>query len=307
MWDCEAALRDLARQVEPTPAQKAAASRSQNYLRSLLTSGQFGDRVLDVYLSGSYARDTALAPIDDVDIVVVVDPAGWSRSFWSTTPAPDQILESFARAIRYRYPNSSVYMQRRSVCLTLDHLHIDVVPAVALPGDGHRIQIPDADSGEWITSAPRRHTEIATEINQRHGGRFKPEVKLLKYWNHALPQTARLKSFAIETLAATLFRNVSLPSLQEGLRLFFDFLASRNGESVLYRWDKNYGIHMSLWSHELQDLAGSGTNLLAKVDSDRREKFLEHAVRSRDSLIAADKARGGEFAIRHITAALKMA
>ena len=97
-----------------------------------------------------------------------------------------------------------------------------------------------------------------------HGGRFKPEVKLLKYWNHQLPETARLKSFAIETLAATLFRNVNLPSLQEGLRLFFDFLAGRKNEAVLYQWDKNYGIHMSLWSHELPDLAGTGRISLPK-------------------------------------------
>lgn len=307
MWDCEGSLREFARQIEPRAAQKAAASRSQNHLRTLLESGQFGNRILDAYLSGSYARDTALAPIDDVDIVVVVDPAGWPRQFWSATPEPDQILDSFARAIRYRYPNSSVHLQRRSVCLTLDHLHVDVVPAIALAGEGHRIQIPDAEAGEWITSAPKRHTEIATEINQMHDGRFKPVVKLLKSWNHALPRTACLKSFAIETLAATLFRNVQLSSLQEGLCLFFDFLAGRRSEAVLYTWGKNYGVHMSLWSHELPDLAGTGTNLLAKVDDDRREKFLEQAVRSRDALIAAQKARDPDSAVRYVAAALKMA
>lgn len=307
MWDCEGTLRDLASQVEPSAAQKSAASRSQNHLRSELDSGQFRNRILDAYLTGSYARDTALAPIDDVDIVVVVDPEGWSRSFWSALPEPKMLLESFARAIRYRYPSSSVFLQRRSVCLTLNHLSIDVVPAVVASGEGHRIKIPDVDLGEWITSAPRRHTEIATDINQRYGGRFKPQVKLLKNWNYGLPETARLKSFAIETLAATLFRHVNLPSLQEGLRLFFDFLADRKGESVLYTWNQSYGIHMSAWSHELHDLAGTGTNLLVKLDGNRRNKFLEQAVRSRDLLVAAEKARGAESAIRHIRAALKMA
>lgn len=307
MWDCEATLRHLASQVEPSAAQKAAASRSQNHLRSKLNSGQFQNRILDAYLTGSYARDTALAPIDDVDIVVIVDPEGWSRSFWNALPEPEPLLESFASAVRYRYPNSSVCIQRRSVCLTLNHLNIDVVPAVAVSGERHRIKIPDIDSGEWITSAPKRHTEVATEINQQHGGRFKPQVKLLKYWNYAIPKTARLKSFAIETLAATLFRHVNLPSLQEGLRLFFDFLADRKGESALYTWNESYGIHMSAWSHELPDLAGTGTNLLVKLDGNRRDKFLEQAVRSRDLLIAAEKARDAESAVRHIRAALKMA
>ena len=155
MWDREVSLRELTRQIEPSAAQKAAASRSQNYLRVLLQSQQFGRRILDAYLSGSYARDTALAPIDDVDIVVVVDPAGWPRQFLSEAPEPDQILQSFARAIRHRYPEAAVYLQRRSVCLTLDHVDIDVVPAIELCGEGHRIRIPDTDSGEWDDLRPQ--------------------------------------------------------------------------------------------------------------------------------------------------------
>lgn len=40
------------------------------------------------------------------------------------------VLESFATAIRRRYALSSVYGQRRSVRLELNHLDIDVVPAI---------------------------------------------------------------------------------------------------------------------------------------------------------------------------------
>lgn len=306
MWDCEAYLRKLAQRVEPTAAQKAAASGSQNHLREVLQSGTFGSRIIDAYLSGSYARDTALAPIDDVDIIVVVDPEGWPRSLWSETPEPDKILQSFARAIRRRYPNSSVSLQRRSVCLTLNHLHIDVVPAIELDDDRERIRIPDADSGEWIISAPRRHTAIATEINRKQQSRFKPTVKLLKHWNHQLPEKARLKSFAVETLAGTLFNNVKLPSLQEGLRLFFDFVASRVDRASLYEWPHDYGVHMSVWSHELPDLAGTGTNLLSKVDDDRRGRFLEHALRSRDRLAQAGRARDTAAATVYLASALRM-
>lgn len=252
MWDCEAPLRKLASHIEPSAAQKAAASRSEGHLRALLQVGQFGGRIVDVYLIGSYARDTAVSPIDDVDVLVVVDPKGWPRHFFGSKPEPDKILQSFARAIRYRYPNSSVHIQRRSVCLTLNHLYIDVVPAIELGSDGDLIQIPDADSDEWITSAPKRHTAIATEINRRNGGRFKPIVKLLKYWNHQLPQTTRLNSFAIETLAGTLFRSVSLPSSQEGLRLFYDFLAARANGAILYKWPSDYGVHTGMWSRQLR-------------------------------------------------------
>jgi hypothetical protein len=306
MWDCEADLWEMARGIEPTAAQKSAASRSHNYMRDLLLTGQFGNRVKDTYLSGSYARDTAVSPIDDVDIIVVVDPNGWLRSLLDCRPEPARVLQSFAGAIRYRYPESSVYVQRRSVRLELYHLDIDVVPAVEGTGGPHRIEIPDVDTDEWITSAPKVHMQIATDINSARGGRFKPLVKLLKYWNSRLPDTAYLKSFAIETLAATLFRNVNLPTLQEGLRLFFDFLASCDNQAALYRWGHNFGVQMNWWTHELPDLAGTGSNLLARVDRNRRVRLLEHAIRARDGLMRADKARTRDSAVRHVDAALRM-
>lgn len=305
MWDFEPELRSFVAKIEPSAAQKTTASTSHNYLRSLLNSGQFGNRILDSYLSGSYARDTALSPIDDVDIIFVVDPRGWPTGLLATRPNPDQILKSFAGAIRYRYPNSSVYMQRRSVCLSLNHLDIDVVPAISTNGAGKQILIPDVNTDSWIASAPKVHTEIGVQINKIAGGRFKPLVKLLKYWNAQLPETARMKSFAVETIAATLFQRVSLPSLQEGLRLFFDFVAGLDDQACLYTWTSRYGVSLSYWADEIPDLAGTGGNLAAGLDSGRRTRFLEHAVRSRDALIAAERARTMDSAIGYILAALR--
>lgn len=305
MWDLEARLREFASDIEPTAAQKAAASASHNYLRDLLKTGQFGNRVLDTYLSGSYARDTALSPIDDVDIVVVVDPNEWQTNVLLGLPDPERILTSFASAIRYRYPNSSVHMQRRSVRLSMYHLDIDVVPAVQKNATLDHILLPDADTGEWIVSAPRLHTLTAARINQSRGQLFKPLVKSLKFWNNQLPQTANLKSFAIETLAATPFSSISLPSLQDGLRRFFDFLAYLDGKAVLFQWPGAYGVSMSWWSCQLPDLAGTGVNIIANLDAGRRERFLAQAVRSRDAMIAAENARSIDSAVSHLATALK--
>jgi hypothetical protein len=195
-------------------------------------------------------------------------------------------------------------VQRRSICLELAQLYIDVVPAIHPGRDDEEIEIPDTDSNEWIKSAPKRHTRIATEVNQACGGLFKPFVKLVKNWNYGLPQTARLKSFAIETVAATLFRHIELPTLQEGLRRFFDFLAGLDDHAELYAWRDHYGICMNWWACELPDLGGSGSNLLAKVDGTRRKKFLEHAVRSRDRLIQSERARQWDVALRHLQSAI---
>src|SRR5262249_24178974 len=120
---CETQLWELVRSIEPTHSQKEGASRSQNYLRETLNSGQMASRIVKTYLSGSYYRDTAIYPVDDVDIIIVIDPSYWLSpgKIASTVlfgppysfPSPTAVLESFAKAIRYRYPVSSVFGQRR--------------------------------------------------------------------------------------------------------------------------------------------------------------------------------------------------
>ena len=63
---------------------------------------------------------------------------------------------------------------------------------------------------------------------------------------------------------------------------------------------------MNWWAHELPDLARTGSNLLVHVSRARRVKFLKQVVRSRDALIAAERARTFDSAVEHIGSALRM-
>lgn len=215
------------------------------------------------------------------------------------------MLDSFANAIRYRYPVSSVYGQRRSVCLELYHLNIDVVPAIQDPQNTQQIRIPDRDATQWILSSPLHHSDNATSVNNERGGRFKPLVKLLKYWNYNLPRTAQFKSFAIETLAVTLFKNINLPSLQDGLRYFFDFICYASGNRAEFTWNNSYGVSLGWYRCTVIDAAGTGTNVTAGVDEERRKRFVEHAIRSRNKMAEAAKALSSDTAIRRVSEALK--
>jgi hypothetical protein len=306
----ETYLWEVVRSIEPTQTQKNGAARSQNYLRDLLNTGQMANRIEKSYLSGSYARDTAIYPLDDVDIIFVINPSYWNASpLWTVStafyPPAEKVLESFANAIRYRYPVSSVYGQRRSVCLVLNHLDIDVVPAIQDRNNSKFIHIPDRNATQWIVSSPLLHSENATKVNQTYGGRFKPLVKLLKYWNYNLPRTAQFKSFAIETLAVTLFQNIQLPSLQDGLKFFFDFIVSTSGNRAEFNWSSNYGVSLGYYRSTVMDTAGTGSNVSAGVDEERRRRFVEHATRSRNKMVEAGKALSTDTAIRRVSEALK--
>ena len=94
--------------VNPTPTQRNGAVRSHNNLREVLNTGHMEKRIVTSYLSGSYARNTVIYPLDDVDIIVVIDPKAWGGGWLD--PNPEAVLKSFHRAIKYRYPNSHVRM-----------------------------------------------------------------------------------------------------------------------------------------------------------------------------------------------------
>jgi hypothetical protein len=290
MANAEQYLWSLVGQIEPTTAQKSGAARSQNYLREVLQTGRMLNRIRDVYLSGSYSRDTAIRPLDDVDIVVEINHEHWPKGFLSDYPPPVAVLDSFSSAIRYRYPVSSVFGQRRSIRLELNHLDIDVVPAIPLAG-GDFILVPDRTAERWIKSGPKIHAKVATQVNNRWEGRFKPLVKLLKLWNANLPSTVQVKSFAVETMAVHYFSRYKLNSLEEGLSLFLDALASFSDGGLLQSHDPDVGFTLSWARSKLPDIAGTGSNLFERLDEERRRKLISSARVSRDRIMSARAAR----------------
>lgn len=302
----ESMLSDRARDVAPTQAQQAAAVRSQNHLRDVLDSGQMQGRIVRSFLIGSYARRTAIRPLDDVDIVVVVDPSAWQRPLGrllDLAPPPERILKSFARAIKYRYPTSGVHVQRRSVGLKMDHLDIDIVPAMEKQERDGAICVPDRSADNWIDSDPSLHSTVVTEINKASKKKFLALVRLLKAWNAGLPSTACLKGFAIETLAARIFREYELVSLADGAASFFDFVAWRGGHKPMRKWESACDVSLRWWEgRKLPDVAGTGSNLLAGADNDRVKGFAHAARVARDAIDAARRARSIDTAWRHVEA-----
>ena len=307
--DFEPLLRSIAAGVEPTAVQKANAARSHNYLRDLLMEGRFGTRILDSYLSGSYSRDTAINPIDDVDVVIVIDPAGWPNVGlpFANQPSPRAVLQSFAGAIRNRYRETSVYTQRRSVCLSMYERDIDVVPAIEAGDDV--IWIPDGHADNWIKSAPRKQASIGAAINAKNGRLFKPVAKILKYWNSQLPSTGRMKSFAVESIAMAIFREVSIPSLYAGVTRFLDFVSKFQGffgGNTVYAWKSDFGVSLNGFSLCVPDASGVSDNVCRSLSDDRAQKFVVHATRSRNLMIEADNSHYVETGERKIEKALKV-
>lgn len=309
MASIEQFLWQLVKEIEPSKVRKEGAQRSHGFLRDILRTGQFAQRIDDDYLSGSYARGTAIDPLEDVDIIFIIHPEFFQSQLSKAigfNPAPATVLNSFQAAIRYRYPDSSVVGQRRSVGLRMHHLHIDVVPAIADSSKRDHIWIPDKNENTWIISGPKVHADRATEVNQKHSGRFKPLVRLLKYWNAGLPSTAQVRSFTIETIATRIFSSHRLESLERGLLMFFDFVVWVNDQKAHLTWSDQCGVSFFWGAMKVPDIADTGSNVAANVNSAQRKRFAEKARISRDRVLQAIGAATYGGAESKIRSALRM-
>lgn len=305
MASIEAALKSWATDIEPTAKQKEAASRSYSHLVAVLSRRGVGDRIVGCYLSGSYRRNTALRPIGDIDVIFVIDPSQWPGAYLGLAdkPNPSTVLRSFARVLRDEYPSSSTFTQKRSLRLELGHLHIDCVPAIARP-DSDIVLIGNHADETWFESSPKRHQKALSAANTANGGLLVPLVKLLKDWNCSLPEDARVRSFVVETLAVTLFSKVHMRSLEEGLYLFFDFVAHFEDKAER-TWQSKLNVQMNAWDGMfVPDLAGTRRNVAAGLKPGQIKSFKRHAVTSRDNLQRAFTAKTNATAVEHLHAAM---
>ena len=303
---CEPEIKRFLQEIQPTKTQLNGAMRSHKYLRHVLRSGNFENRIIRSYLSGSYLRGTAIYPLDDVDIIFEINPGYWKVPIFEKYPEPEVVLKSFHRAIKARYVNTPVRLQRRSVGLRLSHLDVDVVPAIPTR-ERDLLLIPDRSDNIWIPTGPKVHSDAGFEVNKILNKLFKPIVKLLKYWNSRLPSTTRTKSFTIETIAIRLFSNVQFETLQDGLKLYFDFLVFLGDGDSSYAWHTKYGMSVGLlgWLN-VPDVASTGFNVASGMGRDRLRKFIVQAERSLHKMLAAERAVSTSAAWKRVSEALKI-
>jgi hypothetical protein len=299
----ERLLREMARNLEPTATQKKAASASHQYLRGLMDTGDIGDRILGSYLSGSYARDTAVNPLSDVDIIFLIDESKWATGLLAMRPKPSVVLRSFADAVRYRYERSSAFTQRRSIRLELSHIHIDCVPAIEIPGSDY-VWVGDRKEDAWIKSSPKLHQAALTRANQLCHGCAVPAIKVLKAWNMSLPSTAQVRSFVIETIAVTALTAAPQKTLQDCVLVLFDFVVQFRSAFLLIGTDR-LGITMSrVFGMTVPYLARTGGNVASGVGGDQVTNFMDRAARSRELLQGGLHARTEDSAAKHVLSAL---
>lgn len=262
---------DMLSDIEPASTTVAACSSAHNTLREALRKDKnFSAVHVDTFLSGSYKRDTAIRPqkIDgelqrpDVDIIV-------ETSHTKDAP-PKDVLDLLKQALTDAgYENLKV--NRRSIAVTLTGVDMDVVPVIA---NGDAFLIPDIELKTWLDTNPPLHTQWTIDKNTAADGRFKPLVKLFKWWRRQnLSDLRRPKGFILECLIAK-HMNYTEKNYET---LFVEVLEAINNSYV------GYAIIGSV--PFIEDPAVKGNNVFSNVTAEEFKKFhtkvAEHAVLAR--------------------------
>lgn len=195
-------FREFLRDIEPSETTKTRSQSAHNNLRSFLKDHEtFKEHNVETFLSGSYKRDTAIRPKTkdgeterpDIDIIVVTNH--------TLRDKPQEVITLLYNTLKVKYPN--IRKQTRSVGITTSTIDMDVVPIIAPFGTDDTLYIPDKKLDRWLVTNPPGHTKWTTEINKKFSGRYKPIVKLFKWWRRENPTISkRPKGFVLECIAA---------------------------------------------------------------------------------------------------------
>lgn len=213
------AFQSFLSDLELTPTERDEASRQHTALRAKLMTALGG--VETSLLMGSYRRGTAIRPLSDIDVFVVLDA---QRHAATRSAGPQALLQEIARALRAAYPAHQPRIQGRSVNIEFAGTGIgyDLVPAFAAAWAPDRTptvyEIPDRNLSRWIKTNPDRHRDACVAANERAGGMMNGLIKAVKQWNRGHGE--RVTSFHLEVMSYGAFAEKPVDTRSGMHRLF---------------------------------------------------------------------------------------
>ncbi len=206
------AFQQFKANLEISSLQEGTTSIRQQNVREAVSSDF---TVLDAFLTGSYRRNTMIAPLKkaDIDVFAVLDPKYYAPQ------NQHSLLTSVMTTLKKRYPSTPrIKPDGQAVTITFTDFEVDVVPGFYRNGGG--FLIPDANLRRWIPTDPKKHVELWSQSNKFHNGALVPLIKMIKCWSRANGNLFR--SFHLEVLVRHVLQDITISDYASGCRWVFD-------------------------------------------------------------------------------------
>lgn len=201
----------LRQNLEITDLQATTISTRQGNVRDAIKA-EFD--TLSDFLTGSYKRDTMIAPLKkaDVDIMFALDPK-YHKEFTARA-----LLDKAKRALKKAYPNTpEISRSGQAVTITFTDFAVDVVVGFNRSGGGYLIANSITDS--YLSTDPTKHVDLWTASNAKHNSMLKPLLKMLKGWNRE--NGDQFRSFHLEAVCRQVFESLTIASYPSAAQQFF--------------------------------------------------------------------------------------
>jgi len=154
------------------PEERRAAEELHNEITALLKERGL---IVTAFLQGSFARRTMIAPLRDVDKVVILSPSMEGLS-------PDDVMTRIENVLAPHYPQAVFERSRHALKVDFgeESFYFDTVPAWETTTDDDDVLIANRDTGGWDRSNTRELIRTVAERNQTTGGFFIHQVRMGK-------------------------------------------------------------------------------------------------------------------------------
>lgn len=154
------------------PDQRDGAVELHNDVTALLTEKGL---ITSAFLQGSFRRKTMIAPLRDVDKVVILHPdlAGLS---------PDEVMDRLQGALAEAYPEATFDRSRHALQMDFgeDSFYFDTVPAWESTTNDTDVCIANRDSGGWQRSNTRELIRVIAARNGATNGLWIHQIRMAK-------------------------------------------------------------------------------------------------------------------------------
>lgn len=203
--------------ITVTDRQEESINTSFNNLKENLLKKDNGLAVKDVFLNGSYERDTIIRPLGDIDLFAVIDHTDYTES--GQDPKPQTVLTKFKNYLNdIKDYKDKVKQDRPCVTVVLSDKDFDVLPALRKNGF---LYIPNCELSGWTITDPITHTQNLNDVHRKRNYKVKGIVKAVKQWKR--DNGLSIPSFHIEEIAIETFNALDFSNSEEGIRLWFTY------------------------------------------------------------------------------------
>ncbi len=129
---------------------------------------------------GSYGRWTAIKGISDLDMLYIMPKGKWDDY---KDGKQSQLLNDTKDAIKARYPNTTVYVDRLVVRVLYTNFHVEVQPV--FEQDDESFKYPDTyNDGSWKITKPREEIEAMSEFVVQKNKNLRRLCKMARAWKN---------------------------------------------------------------------------------------------------------------------------